>query len=530
MSRRWFPAILILVTAILMLGVTQDGQAFQVRDGKKILVFGARQAVPNLDPHVKTDWSTRTLQQSVYDALLKYEGNPPQLVPWLAESYTASPDGMTYTFKLSSKAKFHTGDPVTAHDVKFSFERILDLKLGPAVLYMDVVDRNSLKAVDDYTFQVSLRKLYAPFIATVPWLYVVNRKQVAANVKDNDYGQKWLMENEAGSGPFKIRRWEQGNLYELEALDDYWKGWKSPKHIGGYIFKLIQETASQRIALLKGEADLVEGLSSDDYDNIEKTPGIKIEEHPGVTNFAIKFNNQKGLTVNKDIRKAISYAMDYDAFIKIYNGHAVLMEGAIPKAFKGYAPNLPVYRQDMAKAKEHLAKAGYPNGGFALEYVYVAGLEEERLIGLILLDQLKKLNVTVNVVALPWPQMVARGSKIETTPEMMAVFVTPQFFDPDAILTLQFHSGSWGRGYYSVAWYKNPTADSLIDEARSIMDWSRREKLYHDVQRLIVEDAPELWGMLFNRRWAMRSPVKGFVFSPVHYTGEVDMYQLTIEE
>jgi peptide/nickel transport system substrate-binding protein len=530
MLRRWVPMLLSLTLVGALFGVGPEAQALQVRDGKKVLVFGARQAVPNLDPHVKTDWSTRTVQQSVYDALLKFEGNPPKLIPWLAESYTVSPDGKTYTFKMNKKAKFHTGEPVTAYDVKFSFQRVMDLKLGPAVLYMDIVDRESLTVADINTFQVSLKQPYAPFISTIPWLYVVSWKQVRANAANNDYGQKWLMDHEAGSGPFKIRRWEQGNLYELEAVDDYWKGWKSPKHIGGYIFKLIQESASQKIALLKSEADLVEGLQPDDYESIKSEKGLKIEEHPGVTNFAIKFNNQRGLGANKDFRKAISYAVDYDAFLKIYNGHAALMEGPIPKAFKGFAPKLPVYRTDMAKAKEHLAKAGHPNGGFTLEYVYVAGLEEERLIGLVLLDQLKKLNITVNIVALPWPQMVARGSKIETMPDMMAVFVTPQFFDPDAILSLQFHSGAWGRGYYSVAYYKNPKVDELIDKARMLKDWGQREKLYQEIQRLIVEDAPEVWGMLFNRRWAMRSYVKGFLFSPVHYTGEVDMYQLAIEE
>jgi peptide/nickel transport system substrate-binding protein len=530
MRTRWLPGILLLALAMAVLGIAPEAQAFQVRDGQKILIFGARQAVPNLDPHVKTDWSTRTIQQSVYDGLLKYEGNPPKLVPWLAESYAVSKDGMTYTFKIDKRAKFQTGEPVTAYDVKFSFQRIMDLKLGPAVLFMDIVDRESLQVPDIHTFQVSLKKPYAPFISTVPWLFIVSWKQVMANAVDNDYGQKWLMGNAAGSGPFKIRRWEQGNLYELEALGAYWKGWKSPKHIGGYIFKLIQESSSQKISLLKGEADLVEGLQPDDYEAVKTEKGVKIEEHPGVTNFAIKFNNQKGLTANQDIRKAISYAIDYDAFVKIYNGHAVLMEGPIPKALKGHATKLPVYRTDLAKAKEHLAKAGHPNGGFTLEYVYVAGLEEERLIGLVLLDQLKKLNITLNIVALPWPQMVARGSKIETMPDMMAVFVTPQFFDPDAILSLQFHSGAWGRGYYSVAYYKNPKVDELIDKARVLKDWGQREKLYHEIQRLIVEDAPEVWGMLFNRRWAMRQHVKGFLFSPVHYTGEVDMYQLAIEE
>ncbi len=527
--RRWV-WIGTLLTLAMLLTMFTNADAFQVRDGKKVLVFASRQAVPNLDPHVKTDWSTRTLQQSVYDALLKYEGNPPQIIPWLAESYTASADGKTFTFKLNRKAKFHTGDPVTAEDVKFSFERILELKQGPAVLYMDVVDPASLKVMDNATFQVSLKKPYAPFIATIPWLYIVNKKQVLANVVEKDYGQKWLMDHEAGSGPFKIRRWEQGNLYELDAVDDYWKGWKRPTHIGGYIFKLMQESASHRIALLKGEADLVEGLQTDDYEAIKNNADVKIEEHPGITNFGIKMNNQKGLTANKDIRQAISYAMDYDAFIKIYNGHAVLEEGPIPKAMKGHAGNLPLYRTDLNKAKQLMAKAGYPNGGFSLEYVYFAGLEEERLIGLVLLDQLKKLNVTLNIVPLPWPQMVGRGSKVDTSPDLMAVFVTPQFNDPDAILTPQFHSSSWGRGYYAVDFYKNPKVDSLIDEARTSMDWPTREKMYGEVQRLLMEDAPEVFGMLFNRRWAMRSYVKGFLFSPVHFTGEVDMYQLAIEQ
>jgi peptide/nickel transport system substrate-binding protein len=80
-----------------------------------------------------------------------------------------------------------------------------------------------------------------------------------------------------------------------------------------------------------------------------------------------------------------------------------------------------------------------------------------------------------------------------------------------------------------VAYYKNPKVDDLIDKARTLKDWPGREKLYHEIQRLIVEDAPEVWGMLFNRRWALRDNVKGFLFSPVHYTGEVDMYQLAIE-
>ena len=96
---------------------------------------------------------------------------------------------------------------------------------------------------------------------------------------------------------------------------------------------------------------------------------------------------------------------------------------------------------DLAKAKEYLAKSDYPNGGFELEYVYVQGLEEERLMGLILIDSLQKLNIKVNMV-LDWANMVARGSKVETSPQMMAIFATPVSTDPDAV-AIQSSSAIW---------------------------------------------------------------------------------------
>src|SRR5262249_3458218 len=103
------------------------------RDGnRKILVFSGNQAVPVLDPHVRYDWSTRMIQQSVYDGLSKYVGNPPRVIPWLAEGWEASPDGLSYTFHLVGNGKFHNGDAVDAEAVRYSFERGLKLNAGIA--------------------------------------------------------------------------------------------------------------------------------------------------------------------------------------------------------------------------------------------------------------------------------------------------------------------------------------------------------------------------------------------------------------
>ena len=108
----------------------------------------------------------------------------------------------------------------------------------------------------------------------------------------------------------------------------------------------------------------------------------------------------------------------------------------------------------------------------------------------------------------------------------MAVFATPVSTDPDAV-AYQYHKGSWGK-YYGSSFYTNDGVWGLIDRARTLVRWEERAPLYADIQRRIAADAPEIFGMLMNRRWAFRDHVKGFVFSPVRFTGEVDLYPLAI--
>ena len=524
--------VLRLFVSVLVVGILAMGfinSSVQAQAPKGIVVWGARQPVPNLDPSVHYDWSTRTIQQSVYDALLKYVGNPPKLVPWLAESWQATPDAKTWTFHLVHNAVFHNGDPVTAEAVKWSFVRTLTLKQGPAWTFLDVLDPSGIEVVDNYTIVFHLKKPFAPFASYVPWWYIMDPKQVTAHEQGGDYGQAWLREHEAGSGPFKIKEWKTGEYYWLEAVNNYWKGWPHPNHIQGYIFKLVREPTSQRLALEKGQIDIAAGLTPDDFDIVAKEPHIYVAEYPGSTTFGVKMNNQKGYTANRLIRKAISYAMDYQALLNIYKGHAILEDSPFPPSIKGYVSlKQYMYRQDLNKAKYYMTEAGYPNGGFSLQYVYVTGMEEEREIGLIVKDSLSKIGIDVKLVPLTWPEMVARGSKVDTSPDMMAVFVTPLSFDPDAV-AFQYYPASWGR-YYGTEFYVDPRVKELVEEARSTTDWKARAQMYNEIQRLILADAPEIFGMLYNRRWAFRDRVGGFNYCPVRFTNEVDMYYLYIKK
>lgn len=514
-----------LIAATAMVG--SPSQAFERSDGGLILVVAGRQPVKTLDPSVKYDASIRTMQQALYDGLVKYEGTPPKVVPWLAEKWTASDDGLVWTFNLAKGAKFHNGDPVDAKAVQFSFQRTLKLNKGPAWMLNAFLKAENIKVVDTHTVQFTLDRPYSPFISFLPWWYIMSPKQVMANEVDGDFGQKWLNEHEAGSGPFKLKRFQQGKLYEVARVKDYWKGFPyEDGKLGGVIYRLIRETAAQRAALIRGEADIVLGLSPDEFDQVAKMKGIKTSTQPALTAFGLKFNTKGKFMSDINLRKAVAHAFDYDAFGKIYNGRAKLQTSPFTDNIKGKisVPEMPTH--DLVKAKAYLAKSAWPEGGIELEYVYVQGLEEERKMGLVLIDNLKDINIKIRMVPLTWPNMTARGSKKETSPDLMAIFATPVSTDPDAV-AIQYHPSSWGK-YYGSHFYDNPAVAKLIENARFTTKWEDRAKIYADIQKMIVADQPEIFGMMRERRVAFRDYVKGFNYSPVRMTTEIDYYPLYI--
>ena len=501
--------------------------AFEREGDRRIMVFSGGQPVPVLDPHVRYDWSTRMMQQAVYDALAKYEGNPARIVPWLAESWANSDDGLTWTFKLAANARFHNGDPVDAEAVRFSFERALKLNKGVAWMLKAHLQPENVTAPDARTVKIVLDNPYPAFLSFVPWWFIVNPKQVMANVADDDYGQKWLTTNEAGSGPYRIKRWDPQAVMVLDAVPGYWKGWPMPEaeRPAGVIYRIIREPAARKAALTRGEVDVATEMTPDDFEQLGKQPGLVVTSNPGMTPFTIMMNCQKGPTADLNVRKALAYAFDYDALMAIQNGAARLMTSPFPDAITGKI-DVDMPRKNLELAKQHLAKTKWPNGGFELEYVHVAGLEAPRRIGLALLNALQALDIKVNINAQPWPTMVGRGAKPETSPDMISVYVTPVSTDPD-VVAAQYASSAAGQ-YWGMHHLQDAELDKLVAAARQETATDKRMALYAEIQKRIVADQPAIFGMMEDRRWVMRSNIKGFTFSPVRLTGEVDLYPMYV--
>jgi peptide/nickel transport system substrate-binding protein len=243
-----------------------------------------------------------------------------------------------------------------------------------------------------------------------------------------------------------------------------------------------------------------------------------------MTPFTIQMNTQKGPTADLNFRRALAYAFDYDALIQINNGAAKLLDSPFPDAMLSHisVPGIP--RQNLGLAREYLAKTQWPNGGIEVEYLYVAGLETERRIGLALLDSLSKLNIKVNIVAQPWPTLTGRGAKPETAADMVAVYVTPVSPDPD-VLAAQYASTAQGQ-FWGMHHLRDTTLDDMVKAARLETDHAKRMTAYAAIQQRIVALQPAIFGMMEDRKWAMRTYVRGFEYCPVRLTGEVDLFAL----
>ncbi|MDG4897926.1 ABC transporter substrate-binding protein [Mesorhizobium sp. WSM4976] len=333
----------------------------------------------SMDPGEAFELSTAEVTGNTYDLLVRLDLSDTSKVKGdLAESWTVSDDGLTYTFKLKPGMKFASGNPITAGDVAYSFERAIKLDKSPAFIINqfgisgDNVTEKA-KAVDDTTFQFVVDKAYAPsFVlnclsATVA--SVVDSKLVKEHVAavtpsadykwDNDFGNAWLKTGYAGSGPYKLREWRANEAVVLERNDNY-NGEKAK--LARVIYRNMKESSAQRLALEAGDIDVARNLEPNDLDAIAKNADLTTTSAPKGTVYYISLNQKNPNLAKPEVRQAFKYLVDYDALsTTILKGIGEIHQSFLPKGDLGAIDDNP-FKLDVAKAKELLAKAGLPNG------------------------------------------------------------------------------------------------------------------------------------------------------------------------
>lgn len=475
-------------------------------------VWGCPSEFQSMDPHAIYDVTTENIRLNLYDHLYRYLDNPPKIHPWLAESYSASQDGLKWTFNLRKGAKFHNGDEVTAEAVKYSMERLLGLGKGASALFKPVVDPGAITIKNRYAIEFTLREPYAPFLSIVPTFCIVNPKVVEG--KPGPWGSEWLADNDAGSGSYVLEKYSPGVGWTAKRFKDHWMGWKGD-HVDDIEFRTVHETASRVMALMKGDIHGCDGyLPADQIEKLEKDPNINVYEEQSMRIFLIRMHNQRPPFNDVHVRRAISYAFDYNAFnSEILKGRVARNFGPIPNNMWGAPKDLKGYTYDLKKAKEELGKASVKIDR-ALNIHPMTGYSQTDDAALILQAGLRQIGIKLNIVRETWPTLSGKAKDIDTSPDMWIHWVSTYYADPENWIGEMYSSSRWG-AWKASSWYKNPEVDTLLKRARTISNIEERCRLYEQASRTVVNDAADIW--IYNTKWygPYRKNVRGLRFCPI---------------
>ena len=322
-----------------------------------------------MDPGNMFEISTFEVTGNVYDTLVAFDLDDTSKIHGVAaESWTVSDDGRTYTFKIRDGIKFHSGRPLTARDVEYSYRRMVLMDGSPAFLITDLgpsadnVER-TVKALDDRTFQLVVDDDYAPSyvlnVLTAGNFAIVDAEEVKAHETDGDMGKEWLKTHSAGSGPFVLRSWKPNESITIDANPDYWGGAPELKRI---VWRHIPEPATQRLLLEKGDVDISRNLPADQLDPLKALPDIAITATPQGTNYYLGLNVMNEHFAKPQVRTAMKYLVDYEGMGKTFLRDVMTVnQSFLPYGFLGELRENP-FSLDVAKAKALLAEAGYPDG------------------------------------------------------------------------------------------------------------------------------------------------------------------------
>jgi peptide/nickel transport system substrate-binding protein len=492
-----------------------------------------------MDPGEAFELSTAEMTSNTYSLLVRLDlDDTSKVVGDLAESWTVSDDGLTYTFTLKPGMKFASGNPITAEDVAYSFERVVKLDKSPAFILTqfgltgDNVTEKA-KAVDEQTFVFTVDQPYAPSFVlnclTATVASVVDKKLVVEHVKsvepsdmykyDNDFGNEWLKTGYAGSGPFKLREWRANEVVVLERNDNYYG---EPAKLARVIYRHMKESSGQRLALEAGDIDVARNLEPGDYEAASRNADLSTTSAAKGTVYYISLNQKNENLAKPEVRQAFKYLVDYDAIgATLIKGIGEIHQTFLPKGVLGALDENP-YKLDVAKAKELLAKAGLADGFSVTMDVRntqpVTGIAES------FQQTLGQAGVKLEIIPGDGKQTLTKYRA--RNHDMYIGQWGMDYFDPhsnaDTFTNNPDNSDegtnktlAW-RNAWDVPELSKKTAEALLEG-----DSTERAEIYKDLQKTVLEDSPFVIIFQQTEVAGLRGNVKGFKLGPSFDTNYV---------
>jgi oligopeptide transport system substrate-binding protein len=488
-----------------------------------------------IDPALNSAADSANMIMHAFETLLIVDKDN-KIVPGQAESYEVSDDGLTYTFHLRDGLKWSDGTPLTANDFVFSWKRLSDPNvaapygedmLGYVKGYQEAaagnIDALGVSAPDDKTFVVELSVpcVYFIKIVTHATMVPVQKTSVEAN------GEQWSLKPETyiSNGPLKMIEWVPGSHVTFAKNDNYWNADKVT--INTLKFVLMEDANAAYSAYRTGEVAMIKDVPTEEIPSLQGNEEFHVAPNVGVS--YLDFNNQKEPFTNPDVRKALSLAIDRDYVSNtVMQGIGAPAGNFVPQGVSdaesgtyfedvtrknngGDFFNIKNHEEDLKKAKELLAKAGYPDGkGFPVVEYMTNDAGHNKAVAEYLQNCWKELGVNMDIKIVEWGTFAPtrRAGDYLTARDAWSL----DYDDPSNLLNLlKSTSGN------NSAQYKNPELDKLLDEANATLDVKEHYAKLHEAENMILEDAAIAPLNYRNEFWLQNTKLKGTWYSPFGY-------------
>jgi peptide/nickel transport system substrate-binding protein len=449
----------------------------------------------SLDPAKSQIYTAAQVYDNVFSKLIDLDEHG-QVYGVLATSWKQV-DPKTWAFDLRSGVKFHNGEPFSANDVKYTFERILNPKTasGYAPLY-DVINSIVVDSPTRVTFK--LKTSFGPFLTNLANNgEIVNRKAIEASGSAR---------KPVGTGPFMFVDWVQGDHVTLKRNPHYFLPGKP--HVDGIVFRFEQVDQSRIDALRSGDLDWADAIPLQQLKTLRTDSSFNYvgSTVSGIPDF-LAMNIKKPPFDNKALRQAIALAVDKEEIRAVaYFGAGENGGEEVPSGSPWYDGADPYKTPDIAAAKQKMAEAGHSNG-LTIEYLGLPQYPELLKTGQVVRDQLRKIGITMNIKQVDVSVWFDRFSKGDF---QITSAYQERTIDPDNFYSLVLKSG----GSINTTGYANPKADALIVQAAAETDTNKRKALYSQLRKLIWDDVPLLFVHYETLNYLMRKGVAGSTTNP----------------
>jgi len=473
------------------------------------LTFAAGADPDSLDPQNTQSNPGEQINRMMYENLVRFNAKM-QVEPALAESWTTSPDGLVWTFRLRQGVRFHDGTPFDARAAKYFVDRVLgDEKPFKASLYTPFVQ--GAEVVEPYTLRITLKHPFAAFLFRLA--------HSAGGIVSPAAHQKWgkdLTLHPVGTGPFKFVEWVKGDRVVLERNDAYWGG---RPYLDRVVIRTVREDSARVLMLESGDADLIVNIPPEDIPRLRKDPRFLVESSPTARALFITINVRKKPFDDVRVRQALNHAVNREAIVKeLYQGNAQVIPGHVAPLQNGFAA-LPGYAYDPKRARELLVQAGHPTlrvklwspkGRYVKDYELAQAVQQD----------LAAVGVEATLSTMEWAAYLAatKTPPEQTDRELFLLGWSPSTGEAHWGTFPLLHSSQQAPRGDNRGFFASRALDEAIDRAATATTEPARLAALREAQQIAIKEAPFIFLISPHMIVGMSRKVHGVVNLPLELT------------